>query len=297
MQAPEGTLISYATQPGNVAQDGSDGHSPYTKALAQVIRLPGLDVFQTFNQVGLAVKRATGGVQQPWLSSSPIDGAFYFVASAIPQGTETIMPKSQSIGDKAAAPLPSTVPAPSQASSTDPAAEAWAAAKDTASIGVLEAFVSKFGQSFYAELARARIADLKTQQEQKKLADVAPKEPSAFVAPVLGAPGDGTASLTAAMKKRLYAKGVKLTSVQSENTYTVKGIISLKDASGGKQSIRIDWQVIDPRGKRVGTVSQQNTIPWGSLNGSWGLIAGAAAGAAAEGIIKLLHLKPTTLGS
>jgi uncharacterized caspase-like protein len=26
MRAPEGTLISYATQPGNVAQDGSDGH-------------------------------------------------------------------------------------------------------------------------------------------------------------------------------------------------------------------------------------------------------------------------------
>jgi uncharacterized caspase-like protein len=26
MRAPEGTLISYATQPGSVAQDGSDGH-------------------------------------------------------------------------------------------------------------------------------------------------------------------------------------------------------------------------------------------------------------------------------
>ena len=29
MRAPEGTLISYATQPGNVAQDGGDGNSPY----------------------------------------------------------------------------------------------------------------------------------------------------------------------------------------------------------------------------------------------------------------------------
>ena len=80
MRAPEGTLISYATQPGNVAQDGSDGHSPYTKALASTIRLAGLDIFQTFNQVGLAVKRETGGSQQPWVSSSPIDGTFYFVA-------------------------------------------------------------------------------------------------------------------------------------------------------------------------------------------------------------------------
>ena len=111
---------------------------------------------------------------------------------------------------------------------------------------------------------------------------------TAMVSPVSGAPGDGMKSLTAAIKKRLYAKGVKLTSVQSENTYTVKGIVSLKDASGGKQSIRIDWQVIDPSGKRVGTVSQQNTIPKGSLNGPWGAIADAAAGAAADGIVKLL---------
>ena len=80
MRAPEGTLISYATQPGNVAQDGSDGNSPYTKALASTIKQSGLDLFQTFNQVGLSVKRETGGAQQPWVSSSPIDGNFYFVA-------------------------------------------------------------------------------------------------------------------------------------------------------------------------------------------------------------------------
>ena len=82
MRAPEGTLISYATQPGNVALDGTDGHSPYTRALASTIKQAGLDIFQTFNQVGLAVKRQTGGSQQPWVSSSPIDGNFYFVAPA-----------------------------------------------------------------------------------------------------------------------------------------------------------------------------------------------------------------------
>jgi hypothetical protein len=46
--------------------------------------------------------------------------------------------------------------------------------------------------------------------------------------------------------------------------------------------------VVDPTGKKLGTVSQQNTIPRGSLNGPWGAIADAAAGAAADGIIKLL---------
>src|SRR6202022_1791271 len=88
MRAPEGTLISYATQPGSVAQDGSDGHSPYTKALATTIKQAGLDIFQTFNQVGLAVKRETGGSQQPWVSSSPIDGSFYFVAPAAAAGPQ-----------------------------------------------------------------------------------------------------------------------------------------------------------------------------------------------------------------
>ncbi len=82
MRAPEGTLISYATQPGNVALDGTDGHSPYTRALASTIKQAGVDIFQTFNQVGLAVKRQTGGSQQPWVSSSPIDGNFYFVPPA-----------------------------------------------------------------------------------------------------------------------------------------------------------------------------------------------------------------------
>jgi formylglycine-generating enzyme required for sulfatase activity len=78
MRAPEGTLISFATQPGNVAHDGRDGNSPYSKALAQTIRKPGLDIFRTFNEVGLAVSSATGGAQQPWVSLSPIKGEFYF---------------------------------------------------------------------------------------------------------------------------------------------------------------------------------------------------------------------------
>ena len=116
----------------------------------------------------------------------------------------------------------------------------------------------------------------------------APKANGVVVAPVAGAPGDGTRSLTTALKKRLYAGGVKLANGTTANVYMVKGTVSLADASGGKQSIRIDWQVLDPNGKKLGTVSQQNTIPRGSLNGPWGAIADAAAGAAATGIIKLL---------
>jgi hypothetical protein len=135
MQAPEGTLISFATQPGNVARDGTDGNSPYTKALAQTMRKPGLDVFRTFNEVGLAVASATGGMQQPWMSLSPIKGDFYFAGGAQTGNVEA---------------LPET-----------PAAQAWAAAKDTTSVAVLEEFLRRFGDSFYAALARAKLEELK----------------------------------------------------------------------------------------------------------------------------------------
>ena len=114
------------------------------------------------------------------------------------------------------------------------------------------------------------------------------KSAGVLVQPVTGAPGDGQRSLATALKKRLYAGGVKLANGTSVNVYMVKGSVKLSDASGGKQSIRIDWQVLDPNGKKLGTVSQQNMIPRGSLNGPWGAIAEAAAGAAADGIIKLL---------
>jgi hypothetical protein len=107
MRAPEGTLISYATQPGSVALDGDNGNSPYTRALATALG-QGLDLFQTFNQVGLAVKRATGGQQQPWVSSSPIDGAFYFTPPKT-SGTQTAAIQ-EAPPAKALAPDPYRVP-------------------------------------------------------------------------------------------------------------------------------------------------------------------------------------------
>src|SRR5580692_3827248 len=61
MRAPEGTMISFATQPGNVATDGSGANGPYATALAASMRQPGLDIFRVFNRVGLTVKHDTDG--------------------------------------------------------------------------------------------------------------------------------------------------------------------------------------------------------------------------------------------
>jgi uncharacterized caspase-like protein/cyclophilin family peptidyl-prolyl cis-trans isomerase len=148
IQVPEGTLISYATQPGSVARDGEDGNSPYSKALAETIKKPGLGIFDAFNQVGLSVKKATGGSQQPWVSSSPIDGNFYF--SGAPANAI------------AAAPL---------ASAPDtcvPAQAHWASADSIGTIAAYQDHLRQFSKCAFAGLARARI------DEKTKVAAISP---------------------------------------------------------------------------------------------------------------------------
>jgi hypothetical protein len=92
MRAPPGTLISYATQPGNVAMDGSGADSPYTLALVNAMRQPGLDVLSMFNRVGVMVEGDTDGEQQPWLSSSPI--AYDFALSGLVSGSVAAIPET-----------------------------------------------------------------------------------------------------------------------------------------------------------------------------------------------------------
>jgi hypothetical protein len=111
---------------------------------------------------------------------------------------------------------------------------------------------------------------------------------AALVPSVTGAPGDGAVSLTGALQQELSRNGVALADKASPAAYRVEGKVTMGAGRDGKQPIQIDWHVKDPQGKRLGTVSQKNEIPQGSLDGSWGKTADAAAAAAAQGILKLL---------
>ncbi len=75
--------------------------------MARTIRKPGLGIFDAMNEVGLAVKHATGGSQQPWFSTSPIGGSFYFASA--PSGTQ---PPSSTTAPSTTAPPRVTVVAP-----------------------------------------------------------------------------------------------------------------------------------------------------------------------------------------
>jgi formylglycine-generating enzyme required for sulfatase activity len=160
MQAPSGTLISFATQPGNVALDGADGDSPFAKALSETIRTPGLGIFDAFNQVGLKVKRATGGKQQPWMSNSPLEGIFYFVQPPV------IAPSS-----------------PGTPVAKGPSAEeiAWDYLKDTADVASLRRFATSFPDSPRKRDANMRIAALEQAAAEAQRAQAA--QQSKAVAP------------------------------------------------------------------------------------------------------------------
>ena len=80
--------------------------------------------------------------------------------------------KEKQLADLVAPPAPKILPPP-----PDPVLEKWNATKNTDSVSVLEAFVGKYPDSFYAELAKARIEELKRKQQVASLESRAPQPP------------------------------------------------------------------------------------------------------------------------
>ena len=76
----EGTLISYSTKDGQVAQDGDGKNSPFTTALLKYLNDPD-DIAVILRKVREDVLKNTGGKQQPWEYGSLTGGAL--VLSAI----------------------------------------------------------------------------------------------------------------------------------------------------------------------------------------------------------------------
>jgi uncharacterized caspase-like protein len=77
INAPTGTLISYATAPGRTAGDGKGKNGVYTEALIQAMESPGLKVEEVFKKVRKLVLEKSS--QVPWESSSLV-GDFHFSA-------------------------------------------------------------------------------------------------------------------------------------------------------------------------------------------------------------------------
>ena len=78
LDAPPGTLLAYATAPGNVAADGEGANGLYTENLLREIKTPEAKIEDVFKRVRLHVRRRTNGQQIPWESTS-LEEDFYFI--------------------------------------------------------------------------------------------------------------------------------------------------------------------------------------------------------------------------
>ena len=76
-ESGEGTLISFSTQPGNVALDGSGRNSPFASALLKHIATPGDDLPTILINVRNDVMVATDRKQVPW-EHSAMTARFFF---------------------------------------------------------------------------------------------------------------------------------------------------------------------------------------------------------------------------
>jgi Caspase domain len=156
----QGMFIAYASAPGRTASDRGNNSGPYAEALAAELGKPGVDHLSLFQNVKETVYAASGGAQQPWESNGLVRRVYLTgkpTASAQPQAPE----------------------APGR---WNEAAEAWDRAKDATGLAVLEAFVVRYKDTIYADLARARIDELKKQQ----IAMLKPDPPSGLVKQAVG---------------------------------------------------------------------------------------------------------------
>ncbi|WP_164483734.1 MULTISPECIES: caspase family protein [unclassified Polaromonas] len=134
MRAPGGSLVAYATAPGSVASDGPGRNGLYTENLARAIRQPGLPVEEVFKQVRTAVRKQSNNQQTPW-ENTALEGQFAFNGQPSPAGRP----------DAATLEL-----------------AFWESVKASNYPADLQAYLAQYPSGTFANLATARLAQLKT---------------------------------------------------------------------------------------------------------------------------------------
>jgi uncharacterized caspase-like protein len=140
-----GTLIAFATQPGNVALDGTGRNSPFAAALLKTIERPGIPISDVMISVRREVLRETGNRQVPWDHSS-LTGQFYFIPPA-----PVALPNAPPVA-KPTAPNPAS-----------PALELafWDSIKNEKNPRLFEAYLNRYPNGTFAEIAKVILQDIK----------------------------------------------------------------------------------------------------------------------------------------
>ena len=150
MKSGEGTLIAFATGPGQTALDGQEGtNSPFTRALIAHITTPGVEIQQAMTEVRAQVNEETNKGQLPWGHTNLIGSVYLNPAAAPAPG--------------AAAAAPSAAPAAvasTSSSGTDVELEFWRSVKESNKPEELNAYLTSYPNGQFKSLALARIASL-----------------------------------------------------------------------------------------------------------------------------------------
>ncbi len=145
MKSGEGTLIAFATGPGQTALDGHEGtNSPFTRALVANIAQPGVEIQQAMTKVRAQVNEETNRNQLPWGHTNLI-GTVYLNRTAAPADV--------------AAEAPNT-PAVTAAAASDVELEFWRSVKDSNKPEELNAYLTNYPNGTFKSLALARITSL-----------------------------------------------------------------------------------------------------------------------------------------
>jgi hypothetical protein len=149
MRSSEGTLIAFATGPGQKALDGKPGeNSPFTHALLMNIAEPGAEIRHALTKVRAQVNEETGKRQLPWENTN-LTGFFY------------VNPAAAAPGATAGGGAPGTAaPVAQTNASNDIELEFWRSARSSDKLEEYSAYLARFPSGNFAGLARARIAAL-----------------------------------------------------------------------------------------------------------------------------------------
>jgi uncharacterized caspase-like protein len=150
MKSGEGTLISFATGPGQTALDGQEGtNSPFTRALIDHITQPGIEIQQAMTEVRAQVNEETNKNQLPWGHTNLIGSVYLNPAAAAP-------PAAASNGATPGAPGAS--PAVASTGGSDVELEFWRSVKESNKKEELNAYLTAYPNGQFKALALARMA-------------------------------------------------------------------------------------------------------------------------------------------
>jgi uncharacterized caspase-like protein len=148
MKSGEGTLIAFATGPGQTALDGQEGtNSPFTRALIAHITTPGVEIQQAMTEVRAQVNEETNKGQLPWGHTNLIGAVFLNPAPAPAPGTAAVAPAAGA-------------PAVASNSSSDVELEFWRSVKESNKPEELNAYLTSYPNGQFKSIALARIASL-----------------------------------------------------------------------------------------------------------------------------------------